>query len=126
MISKKKFAGVKDSRNSAGPANVSIDQWLASVLRSDLSPCSGTLQAQTDLKTVLERVSCHGVAGLLLDGECISDWPSTLIQEVRKLATSQCMWELRHRAVVSVLLDRFASAGIPVLALKGTALAYDI
>ena len=76
-----------------------------------------------DPELVAERALYHGLAGLLT-GPGIADWPERLRSRLRQQALAQVMWELRHKIVLTELLNALAAAGIKVVVLKGTALAY--
>ena len=73
---------------------------------------------------VAERALYHGVPGLLSDR--VASWPAEAASPIRAAARSQAMWELRHRVVLADLLGALDAAGVRVLVLKGTALAYDL
>lgn len=72
---------------------------------------------------VVERARYHGVSGLLADRLAL--WPAEAAGPIRAAARSQAIWELRHCNVLADLLGAFDRAGVRVLMLKGTALAYD-
>lgn len=73
---------------------------------------------------VAERVLYHGVSGLLVDRVAL--WPDEAKDPIRAAAKSQAMWELRHRSLLAGLLNALDAAGVRVLVLKGTALAYEL
>ncbi|MCL6730135.1 nucleotidyltransferase family protein [Sphingomonas hankyongi] len=76
---------------------------------------------------LVKAVRYHGIAGLLHERSTGSEGPSSSFEEeLRNIALSQAMWELRHRAVLGRILEEFDDRGIRCLLLKGTALAYDL
>jgi hypothetical protein len=104
-----------------------IDTFLATSLRDPDSIWPGSWPASKDSDHLLERIDYHGIAGLLCDKAAVlSQWPSQVMDAIRERALAQSMWELRHKLVLRELFDRFASAGIRALLLKGTAIAYDL
>ncbi|MDU8927360.1 nucleotidyltransferase family protein [Alisedimentitalea sp. MJ-SS2] len=76
-----------------------------------------------DADKCVERALYGGIAGLLLGQK---EWPEEVLEPLRQQARGQAMWELRHRAVLSDLLEAMSARGLRVLVLKGTALAYDL
>ena len=100
-----------------------IDTLLAASLRGE--PASDLGRADAD--AMLERITYHGIAGLLRDAPgAMAGWPQEISQRVSKEAVGQAMWELRHRHLLNDLLAGLASAKVVTLLLKGTALAYDL
>lgn len=100
-----------------------IDGLLAAVLRGDSAAWP------TDFSVPLghKRILYHGIAGLIAErSRALVHWPAELFAPVHSQAIAQAMWELRHRAILADLLADFADAGITVLLLKGTAVAYDL
>lgn len=80
-----------------------------------------------DSEVVAARAIYHGIAGILIDHSVrIADWPIDVLDRLRQQAMAQNMWEMRHKLVVTDLLDRVAAGGISVRLLKGTAFAYGI
>lgn len=76
---------------------------------------------------VVERISYHGIAGLLNDrSKGLAGWPGEVLAQVRDISFSQAMWETRHRIVLGQVIAAFTQAGIRCLFLKGTGLAYDL
>lgn len=71
----------------------------------------------------MERALYHGIAGLL---EFQADWPEDVKVPLRHQSVAQAMWEIRHRIVVSDLIQKMRLEGLEPLVLKGTALAYDL
>ena len=110
------------SSNTAITATGPIDRLVASALRTRTP-----WQEGLDSESVVARVFYHGVAGILTDhADRIADWPIELRDQLRTQALSQTMWEIRHKLVLTDLLDRMAANGIPVRLLKGTAFAYGV
>nr|WP_246045431.1 nucleotidyltransferase family protein [Rubellimicrobium roseum] len=79
-------------------------------------------QIKADL--VVRRALYHGIAGCLASR--LGNWPTEAADPLRRAAMAQAMWEMRHQIVLSSLLQAMAAAGIRVLVLKGSALAYDL
>lgn len=73
---------------------------------------------------VVERALFHGIAGALIPH--IREWPEEVFERLRSAAMAQAMWEMRHRRVLQGLLKALSVAGIRVILLKGSALAYDL
>ncbi|QZH76396.1 MAG: nucleotidyltransferase family protein [Erythrobacter sp.] len=83
--------------------------------------------AMFDSANVSQRVSYHGIAGLLLAREeLMHGWPDSLRHAIRAEAHLQSLWEASHHAVLAALIERLAAAGMASLVLKGTALAYSV
>ncbi|MBP1804830.1 nucleotidyltransferase family protein [Rubellimicrobium aerolatum] len=95
------------------------DDLLAAGLRG---PCCWPPEA--DPGRVVSRALFHGVAGLLAGR--LSGWPPEATAALRRTALAQSMWEMRHGRVLADLLAALDAAGVRVLLLKGTALAYDL
>jgi len=95
------------------------DLFIASALAGRAAWPGGVAPA-----LVAERALYHGVSGLLADQ--VAAWPPEAAGPIRNAARSQAMWELRHRYVLADLLGALDDAGVRVLVLKGTALAYDL
>src|SRR5689334_7262828 len=68
----------------------------------------------------------HGVQPMLHDLLGASDWPVTLLQELRKVAVGRAMWELRHQQVLARTLAALARIDVWPVLIKGTALAYSL
>ena len=79
-----------------------------------------------DAPALVDRVTYHGVAALLASEGRMARWPASVTEQVQSIALAQSMWELRHISLLRPLLASFSDEKIPVLLLKGTALAYDI
>lgn len=80
-----------------------------------------------DFHAVDQSAAFHGVDGLIwqqLRHSPDADHPA--LANLCRRARQQAQWELSHRAAVADLLDRLDAARIPVLLLKGTALAYSL
>lgn len=74
---------------------------------------------------VVSRALFHGIAGCLA-GRPTAHWPPRAAEPIRRAATAQAMWEVRHRLLLSRALEALEAAGVRCLLLKGTALAYDL
>jgi hypothetical protein len=108
------------------PATVEIDTFLATMLRAEPAKWPAVWDKAVG-SPVLERISYHGIAGLLsANSAALSSWPEELRAEIRDDALGASMWELRHKVVLGELLERLATDGVGALLLKGTAVAYDV
>ncbi|MCB2048689.1 MAG: nucleotidyltransferase family protein [Novosphingobium sp.] len=77
------------------------------------------------MRLVETRISDHGIAALLYENrQKLIGWPHDIFDFLRREALGQAMWEARHKAVLSGLLNAMAHTGIRAILLKGTALAY--
>ena len=88
---------------------------------------SASALAPDEVRDVVQASAFHGVDGLIwqqLRDQKTSNAPG--LAELGRRARLQSQWELSHAAAVADLLNRCADAQIPVLLLKGTALAYSI
>lgn len=103
------------------PATRVLTQALAGGVPAwpaDASPALiDDLQAAADL---------HGVSALLHQAVSTPGWPPALRDALHHRRMQRSAWELSHVAAIRQALDHLAAAGIPVLVLKGTALAYSV
>ncbi len=106
------------------PSKEALDAFLASALRGKAAYPDGW--TGDDALPQIERITYHGIAGLLTNSDAIGDWPADIAERVKSIARAQSMWELRHAEVLRALLERLAGEKVPALLLKGTALAYDL
>jgi hypothetical protein len=79
----------------------------------------------------LERSAWHGVQPLLhhlLKPEQASalGWPHEVTAECHRQAIAWTMWELRHQALLTQVLEKLAGMDIQPVLFKGTALAYGL
>ena len=107
----------------ASQGTLAIDNLLAAALRGEAPAwLDGAESGQA-----VDRILYHGIAGLIAErATLLADWPSEVMSAVRHQAIAQAMWEIRHKQLLTRLLDAFAKADITVLLLKGSALAYDL
>lgn len=104
-----------------------IDHMLASALRSEAALWPNDWNRSAEAARVVGRIAYHGIAGLIADrAQHLEKWPDAVLHPVRTQAIALAMWELRHKAVLEILLSAFADEKIVALLLKGTALAYDL
>ena len=76
---------------------------------------------------MLERLAFHGIAPFLNSAAPFPpSWPEAVAQEIRKTAGLVSFWETTHRQAMSLLVEAFVRAGIPIVITKGTALAYSV
>lgn len=69
----------------------------------------------------------HGIAPFLNQAApTFPGWPQSIVHEVKKEAALQSFWETSHRDAIMPLIDAFDQAGMPILIIKGTALAYSL
>lgn len=111
-------------------STAAIDAFLAdctaSVLRGEGAPRWPEALSGSD-GAVAERLAFHGIALLLASVPGgLDSWPQDLAQKVREQAGIRTFWEKGHRAAIAPLLEALAAAGIRVLVMKGTALAYSV
>lgn len=79
------------------------------------------------MSALIERAHYHGIPGLLVGREAGTEgWPIEVLDALKNQALGLAMWEMRHKAVLTRLLDSLAQQGILAIILKGTALAYDL
>lgn len=95
------------------------DAFLARAL---LAPSDWPQGAEPE--RVVARALYHGVAGCLADR--VTGWHPEAAEPLRRAALAQAMWEMRHRLILDGLLRALDAAGVRVLLLKGSALAYDL
>lgn len=104
-----------------------MDTLLATALAGGAAPWPDAWQSPATINKLMERVLYHGIAGLLFEqSKRLTDWPEALHAALRNQAIAQTMWEMRHKMVLSDVLDAFAAADIHPLFLKGSAFAYDL
>jgi hypothetical protein len=98
------------------------DAFLAGVLRGE----SGVAIPADVAAMVPARALHHGVTALITARQVVMDsLPRSAHDLMRTQALGEAMWDLRHRQVLIPLLDAMERAGVPVVLLKGTALAYS-
>lgn len=104
---------------STGPDTGPADRLLARAMQ-EVTPWPEDVSPEL----AAERALYHGIAGCLTGS--LPSWPSSVSEPLRRTATAQAMWELRHRQVLGALLEALHHAGVRALVLKGSALAYDL
>lgn len=110
------------------PQDDAFDAFLARALTVD-GAASWPADWSDEMTTAAfaTRLLYHGVPGLLASRpETVAGWPAPVLAHLREQSLVQSVWELHHKPLVGSLLDVFAAAGIAVVLLKGTALAYDL
>lgn len=107
------------------------DQWLAACVRAvlagtELPPWPLTGSAGVELAAVVApRVEFHGIALLLSDRPLVPlDWPAEVVETVWSISRRAAVEETLRRAAILPLIDGLGAAGVPVMAMKGAALAY--
>jgi hypothetical protein len=104
-----------------------LDSFLAAVLRKESCALPEGWENPLTIKALAARIEFHGIAGILYDDAAIIQaWPAPLLSGLRQIALTQNFWEDAHRGAVTGVLDAFDAAGVPVLVMKGTALAYSV
>lgn len=69
----------------------------------------------------------HGATALLYERLSRREkWPQSVLDAIRRQALSQTMWELRHKQVLTELIEELTKFDVQPLIFKGTALAYDL
>ncbi|WP_160484587.1 nucleotidyltransferase family protein [Aurantiacibacter rhizosphaerae] len=104
-----------------------LDDTFAAPLRRETASWPNDWRCQERLEAARRRLIYHGVAGLLLEQRALlSDWPEPILSAMRNETVAHAMWELRHKFLVSDLVETLHDAGIASVLLKGTALAYSV
>ncbi len=121
-------AAISKSAVQASEAEITSSEPASSLLTDLLAGRRSAMALSTDeCHTLDQSAAFHGVDGLIWHQLCHQQGADhTSLANLRRRAKQQAQWELSHRAAVADLLDRFDAAGIPVLLLKGTALAYSL
>jgi hypothetical protein len=120
----------RDHNRSATTPMLEIDALLCAALRG----ATPTWLAVGDMDFAarfLERSAYQGVQSLLhqlLDAKqaIAKGWPPEVLAECRRQAIGRTMWELRHQALLSQVLEELASIDAQPVLFKGTALAYGL
>lgn len=104
----------------------SLDAIFAAALREEAAPWPAGWDTQEVLEAARRRLIYHGIAGLLLEREhLLEGWPPLLRAAARKETRARAIWELRHKSVISDVIEALHSGAVPTVLLKGTALAYS-
>ena len=106
------------------------DALLCAVLRGE-NPAWPIAAEGNFTARFLERSAWHGVQPLLhhlLKPEQASalGWPQEVLAECHRQAIAWTMWELRHQALLTQVLEKLAGMDIQPVLFKGTALAYGL
>lgn len=102
-----------------------MDAIFAAPLRGEAASWPVEWRAEALRDEIQRRLLYHGIAGLLTERrDLLDDWPEPLLETMRQEAIGRTMWELRHQALLSTVIEDLHGAGIRSAALKGTALAY--
>ncbi|MEE4207885.1 MAG: nucleotidyltransferase family protein, partial [Parvularcula sp.] len=105
----------------------SIDRYLEGVLRAilkgeEVPPWSRVAE---DWITVWSRIDYHGIAFVLHHSkDQLTDWPELLLARMEEECRLLALWEATHRLCVAKAIEALATAQIPSVIMKGTALAY--
>lgn len=96
-----------------------VDDFLAAAM------CGTPLPDPKRTDLLLERALYHGASALLAaNPEAMRVLPAEIRSAISQQALGETMWDLRHRQILTALLEAIAGAGIKAVILKGTALAY--
>jgi hypothetical protein len=111
----------------SGPHLQSLDTYLARILRDERPGWPGGWNDPQIISAFRAHVINQRITGLLAGriGE-LGDWPPDLHAELRQWRQRLAMWELSHQALLRDVLNAHQRAGIRVVVMKGTALAYSI
>jgi Uncharacterised nucleotidyltransferase len=114
----------------SAPRSPTPEALLGAALRGE-AVCWPFGGDEAALDAWLERARYHGVMALLheyLQSKPVvaAGWPPALVQACRDVAIAQAMWELRHRSLLTQVLDALAAEGVQPVLFKGTALAYGL
>jgi hypothetical protein len=100
---------------------------IAALLRGEAAPWATDRGSEFTEEQFLNRVRYQGVDLLVyprIAKRC--EWPSTVLENIRRTSLERTHWELRHRALLSDVLSSLQKAGIIPIVFKGTALAYSL
>ena len=104
-----------------------VDRLLNSLARGQKAQWDRDWAEPAASELAIERFTYHGMAGFIIDRlKLLVGWPDMVVAAARDRALAVSMWELRHREVLSRLLDVLASQRVEAVLLKGSALAYDL
>lgn len=104
-----------------------IDAFLAQCMAAPEGRAVARVDLVLNAEAVWKRIEYHGISLALSEQtRGLHDWPAALREKVMDEARHQVFWEETHREILVPLLDRFAAKDIPVLIMKGTALAYSM
>lgn len=101
------------------------DDLICAALRGEKPAWPWTEDAAA-IANLYSRADLHGVCALLHSQLASSDWPPTVVQELRSRAIQLAMWELRHQQLLAQTLLALAAIGVEPILIKGTALAYSL
>lgn len=109
-------------------ADVSLFDYLcAAALRGEPAPWPSDWRAAENIADIRRRLLFHGIAGLLNERRAMLEyWPDELLAFIRRESLARAMWELRHKQLVSELIEALHAAGVRSVVLKGTAYAYGL
>jgi Uncharacterised nucleotidyltransferase len=107
------------------PIPASLQALLRALFRGEAAPWPSTATAD-DAATWLDVLDQHGIEPLVYArlSENGQSWP--VHADLRHVAIHAAAAETLRLADLRALLDAFAARGIPLLIIKGTALAYDL
>ena len=107
-------------------SEAAVDAILADALAGRTSRWPGALKDEQAVSRITERIRYHGIGALLTEQVgWPENWPCEMGASIKREVFHRALWELRHKFVLSELLDALASMGIVSIILKGTGVAYE-
>ena len=104
-----------------------MDAIFAAPLRGGDAVWPEQWKDETLFEPARRRLIYHGIAGLLHERRpLLIEWPRVLIETISEECLARTMWELRHRDLLSKVLENLHEASVASVILKGTALAYSV
>lgn len=106
------------------------DRYLAACVRAVLAnaPCPPWPFALSDTQATRllpARARFHGISVLLAQApHGLAQWPEIAAKPVRDEMRLSGIWEELHRTRIVQLFEKLANAGVEMIVMKGTALAY--
>ncbi len=105
-----------------------LTQCAKCVVKGEVVPVWPDVLSSVDGQAaVRNQIAFHGIALLLAEHPTLLDnWPKEPRDHTQSEARMQALWEISHAKAVATLFEALHDAGIPALAMKGTALAYSL
>lgn len=103
-----------------------IDALLADALARKPPSWPGALNDEHAVAKIMERIRYHGIGALLTESVgWPQNWPREMGASIKREILPRALWELRHKIVLSELIETLANKGIVSIILKGTGVAYE-
>ena len=104
-----------------------VDSLIAALVRGETAAWTIDREAACTEEEFLNRIRYQGV-DLLVYPLLVkrSDWPATVIDNIRRTSLERIHWELRHRSLLSKVISSLKDVGIIPIVFKGIALAYSL